>query len=109
MISKLPTNVFGLKFLFFDGFNLLVGNNYFSPNTNVKVIENYFNSLEIKLNPQIFRVVLLGDFNVPDYDWINGFPQANSHYYTEIRGKGCGSQCHMLSCTFSAQPYHPKQ
>jgi hypothetical protein len=30
------------------GFNLLVGNHYFLPNTDVKVIENYFNSLEIQ-------------------------------------------------------------
>jgi exonuclease III len=68
------------------GFSLLVGNHYFSPNSDVKVIENYFNSLEIKLNPQNFRVVLGGDFNVPCSDWANGFPQANSHYYTKIRG-----------------------
>jgi hypothetical protein len=26
-----------------DGFNLLVGNHYFSPNTDIKIIENYFN------------------------------------------------------------------
>jgi hypothetical protein len=62
-----------------DGFNLLVGNHYFSPDTDIRVIENYFNSLEIKLNPQNFRVVLLGDFNVPGFDWANGFSQANSH------------------------------
>jgi hypothetical protein len=43
--------------------------------------------LGIKLNPQNFRVVLLGDFNVPGFDWENGFPQANSHYYTKIRGE----------------------
>jgi hypothetical protein len=42
--------------------------------------------LEIKLNPQNVRVVLLGDFNIPGFDWANGFPQANSHYYTKIRG-----------------------
>jgi hypothetical protein len=28
-----------------DGFNFLVGNNYFSPNTDIKIIENYFDSL----------------------------------------------------------------
>jgi hypothetical protein len=42
--------------------------------------------LEIKLNPQNFRVVLLGDFNIPGFNWANGFPQANSHYCTRIRG-----------------------
>jgi hypothetical protein len=33
------------------------------------------------------RVNLLGDFNVPGYDWVNGFPQTNLHYYTKIRGE----------------------
>jgi hypothetical protein len=46
------------------GFNLLVGNNYFSPKSD-NTIENYFNSLETNLDTQHFRVVLLGDFNVP--------------------------------------------
>jgi hypothetical protein len=67
------------------GFNYLVRNHYFSSNTNVKVIKNYFNSLEIKLTPRNFRVVLLGDFNVPGSDWPNGFPQAITHYCTKIR------------------------
>jgi hypothetical protein len=30
---------------------------------------------------------VLGDFNVPSFNWANGFPQANSHYYTKIRGE----------------------
>jgi hypothetical protein len=68
------------------GFNLHVGNHYFPPNTDVKVIESCFNSVETNLNPQKFHVVLLGDFNVLGYDWVNGFPQANSHYYTKLRG-----------------------
>jgi hypothetical protein len=52
-----------------------------------KVIENYFNSLENKLNTQNFRVVLLGNFNVPGYDWVSGLPHANTHYYTKLRGE----------------------
>jgi endonuclease/exonuclease/phosphatase (EEP) superfamily protein YafD len=51
-----------------DGFNLLVGNHYFPPNMDNKVIENYFHSLENKLNTHNFRIVLFGDFNVPGYD-----------------------------------------
>jgi hypothetical protein len=42
--------------------------------------------METNLNPQKFHVVLLDDFNVLGYDWVNGFPQANSHYYTKLRG-----------------------
>jgi hypothetical protein len=42
--------------------------------------------LETKLHTQNFSVVLLDDFNVPGYNWVNGFPQANSHYNTKIVG-----------------------
>jgi hypothetical protein len=41
--------------------------------------------LKINLNPQNVRVFLLGDFNVPGFNWENRFPQANSHYYIKIR------------------------
>jgi hypothetical protein len=51
------------------------------------VIENYFNSLENKLNTQSLRVVLLGDFNIPGYDWISGLPHASTHYCTKLRGE----------------------
>jgi hypothetical protein len=34
-----------------------------------------------------FRVVPLGDFNIRGVDWENDFPQANSHYYTKVRGE----------------------
>jgi hypothetical protein len=41
--------------------------------------------LEIKLNPQNFRVVLLGDFNVPVL--IGEMASLKlTHYYTKIRG-----------------------
>jgi hypothetical protein len=85
-----------------DGFNLLVRNHYFSPNTDIKVIQNYFNSFEIKLNPHNFRVILLGDFNVPSFDWANGFPQANSHYYTKIRG----DVVHSAACYLGISQYN---
>jgi hypothetical protein len=43
---------------------IFVGDNYFSPESD-NTIENYFNSLETKFDTQSFRVILLGDFNVP--------------------------------------------
>jgi hypothetical protein len=58
---ELTSECVWIEILLPDGFNLLVGNHYFSPNTDTRIIENYFNSLEINLNPQTFRVVLLGD------------------------------------------------
>jgi hypothetical protein len=48
------------------GFNLLVDNHNFHPNTGLKAIENYITSSETKINTYNFRVALLGDFNVPD-------------------------------------------
>jgi hypothetical protein len=48
--TDIPVNV---------GFNLLVGNNYFSPESD-NTIENYFNSLETKLDTQNFPVSLRG-------------------------------------------------
>jgi hypothetical protein len=53
----------------------------------IKVIEDYFNLLENKLNTQNFRVILLGNFNVPGYDWVSGLPHDNMHYYTKLRGE----------------------
>jgi hypothetical protein len=31
-------------------------------------------------------VILLADFNAPDYDWSNGTPQRNAYYYNTIKG-----------------------
>jgi hypothetical protein len=45
-------------------FNLPVGNNYFLRKSD-NMIKIYLNYLETKLHTQNFRVVLLGDFNVP--------------------------------------------
>jgi endonuclease/exonuclease/phosphatase family metal-dependent hydrolase len=42
-------------------------NHHFPSNTDIKDIECCYNTLEIKLNTQNVRVVLLGDFNVPGY------------------------------------------
>jgi hypothetical protein len=98
---NLPANVW-IEIPLPDGFNLLIGNHYFSPHTDIKIIENYFNSLEIKLNPQNFHVVLLGDFNVPGFDWANGFPQANLHYYTKIRA----DVVHSAACYLGLSQYN---
>jgi hypothetical protein len=45
---------------------------------------------------------LLGDFNVPGFDWANGFPQANSHYYTKIRG----DVVHSAACYLGLSQYN---
>jgi hypothetical protein len=55
-----------------DGLNLLIGNHYFPPDTKPDVISNYFRSLENQLDTHNFRVILIGDFNAPGFDWTRG-------------------------------------
>jgi hypothetical protein len=47
-------------------YSLLVGKHYFAP--EVKSIGNNLNFLEVNLNSHLCRAVLLGGFNVPNYD-----------------------------------------
>jgi hypothetical protein len=54
---------------------------------DIKIIKNFFNLLENKLNSQNFRILLLGDFNVPGYDWVTGHFHANTNYYKKLRGE----------------------
>jgi hypothetical protein len=63
-----------------------MGNHYFAPDCDVKIIENYLDFLEKKLNKHHHRVFMLGDFNAPKYDWLNGTPLSNCYYYNKIKG-----------------------
>jgi endonuclease/exonuclease/phosphatase (EEP) superfamily protein YafD len=45
--------------------NLLIGNHYFAPGSDVKITENNLNLLEQNLNTHQYRVIIFGDFNVP--------------------------------------------
>jgi hypothetical protein len=69
---------------------------------DIKVTENYFNLLENKFNTQNFRVLLLGNFNLPGYDWVSGLPHANTHYYTKLRGE----VIHNASCFLGFSQYN---
>jgi hypothetical protein len=52
-------------------------------------------------------VVLLGDFNVCDYDWINGFSRL-TYYYTKLRCDEIHNvTCYLgLCCITSFNPSH---
>jgi hypothetical protein len=65
---------------------LLIGNHYFSPDTVPGVITDYFHFLENTLDTKHFRVILLGDFNAPGFNWGLGSPLPNYHYYSKIKG-----------------------
>jgi hypothetical protein len=66
--------------------SVLNGNHCFSPNTDTKTIEQYFNSLEDILNHCSFRVFNLRKCNLSGYDWFTGTHEACSHYYTTATG-----------------------
>lgn len=68
-----------------QGSNLLTGNHRFSPNSDMKTVEQCFNYLENIFNPYSFRVITLGDFHVSDNDSGMGFPQTNSLLYKNYR------------------------
>jgi hypothetical protein len=69
-----------------DNYSLPTGNHYFKPDCDVKLIENYLNSLEVNLNSHLYRVVMLGYINTPNFDWLNGISLSNSYYYNKIKG-----------------------
>jgi hypothetical protein len=69
-----------------DGINLLVGNHYFSPDTKPEVITHYFRHLENNLDTNNKRVILLGDFNAPSFNWERGSPLPKCHHYSKLKG-----------------------
>jgi hypothetical protein len=69
-----------------DNNNLLIGNHYFAPDCDVKIIENYLNLLEQNLNAHQYRVIILSDFNVHNYNWLNGTPLSNCYFYNKTKG-----------------------
>jgi hypothetical protein len=55
-----------------DGINLLIGNHYFASDIAVDTIKQSFCSLENILHTYNFRVLVVGNFNVPGFDWKLG-------------------------------------
>jgi hypothetical protein len=68
------------------GENLLIGNHYFPPDASPNTVLNHFSFLENKLDTKNYRVILMGDFNTPGFDWECGLPVPNYHYYPKLRG-----------------------
>jgi hypothetical protein len=69
-----------------DRLNLLIGNHYFPLDTKPENIVSYFRFLENILDTHYFHVIMVGDFNVPGFDWKSGLSLPNSHYYSELKG-----------------------
>jgi hypothetical protein len=66
---------------------MLIGNHYFSPDTKTEIIIQYFHHLEMSLDTQNSRVILLGDFNAPGFNWDKGTPLSTCNYYSKLKGE----------------------
>jgi hypothetical protein len=68
-----------------DDFKLLLDNHYFSSDLKPEIITKYFNFLENKLDTHNYRVSLIGDFNVAEFDWERGVSLENCHFYSKLK------------------------
>jgi hypothetical protein len=68
------------------GCNLLIGNHYIPADTKFDFSQSYFNHLESILYTQNYCVVLIGDFNIPNFDWEHGLSVNNCDYYSKQKG-----------------------
>jgi hypothetical protein len=64
---------------------LLIGNNYFPPDSKPENIANYFRFLENYLDTHNFRVIMVGNFNAPGFDWNSDLALRNSHHYSKLK------------------------
>jgi hypothetical protein len=79
-----------------DGKSILIGNRYFPPDTKPEVITDYFRHLENTLDTNNIRVILLGDFNAPGFNWDSGTPLPKCHYYSKLKGDAIYTSTYLL-------------
>jgi hypothetical protein len=75
---------------------LLIANHYFSSDVRPQDIADYFHHLENTLDTNSFRVILLGDFNAPGFNWVRGSSLPNCHYYSKLRGDAIYTSARLL-------------
>jgi hypothetical protein len=68
-----------------NGLSLLVGSHYFSPDTKVDIILQYYSFLENNLDTQNHNGVLVGDFNIPNFD-REGHAFTNLSLLIQVKG-----------------------
>jgi hypothetical protein len=69
-----------------DCISILIGNHYFPPDTKPEVIIDYLRHPENTLDTNKTRIILLGDFNAPGFNWESGTPLSKCHYYSKLKG-----------------------
>ena len=68
-----------------DGLNLLIGNEYFAPDTTADTLKRLFWLHTAHINTHNSRVLLLGDLNVTSFHWELGrLSPAVSHYCIKL-------------------------
>jgi hypothetical protein len=79
-----------------DNLNLLIGNHsYTFLLIVVSIIDSYLKFFKQNLNVRQYQVIMSGDFNVPNYDWIDGAALLNFYYYGKIKG----NSIHTAACS----------
>lgn len=68
-----------------DGINLLIGNHYFPPDTELRILTSYLDFLVKKLDTQNYRILLFGDFNAPGMNWTTGCCPNTTYYYSKLK------------------------
>lgn len=59
---------------------LLIGNHYFAPLSQVDLLQRYSDFLFENVDTVSFKVIFIGDFNLPKFDWDLGL-SSNDNYY----------------------------
>jgi hypothetical protein len=92
-----------------DGFNLLIGDNYFAPGSTADTLKRYFGYLGHVQTTHNFGVFRLGDFNVPLFECKLGLSPAISQYYNKLKGEAISSSICLLGlsqCNYSSNNGH---
>lgn len=65
--------------------NCLVSCSYFAPSVHPRVLETYLETLAEKIDFTRYRVLMVGDFNAPGYDWLDRSFDPKCNYYSKLR------------------------
>lgn len=61
--------------------NLLIGCHYFSPDTKPVIIDSYLKAIIDKVERDQYRIIMLGDFNIPGVHWGDRSFNEFAHFY----------------------------
>lgn len=77
---------------------LILGNHYLPPNINTDLLKEYADFLVENIDVSSNKLLLVGDFNVPKFDWVLGI---SNHYSSHVRKKS--SIIHFLSSELNVE------